>query len=147
MRRKAQVIGKDAFIQAATAAAQTKLSADIPLSCIDNYGDFAAPFGEVELRPEEINTSTSQVSVTLGIYVAGKRINSRTVNLRPDVTAARIAAGTPVKVVMKSSGVTVEVGGKARTGGFLGQTITVVTDTGSTLEGRVIGPDRVEVKI
>jgi hypothetical protein len=146
IRRKAQTIKQEEFIAAATKAAQEELGAEVPMTCSDQQGDFKAPFGTVELKTKGISTSGTNVSVVIGVHVEGKYVNSRTVNLKPD-SSGQIRAGTAIKISMKSAGLTVEVNGKARTGGIVGQTITVVTDTGSVLTGVVVAADRVEVKI
>jgi hypothetical protein len=145
LRRQAQTIKQDDFVAAAIKAAQQQIGAEIPMTSADQQGDFKAPFGQVELRPESVSTSGSNMTVTVGIFVDGKQINSRFVNLKVDASA-RVQSGASVKVVMKSAGISVEIPGKTRTGGMLGQTVTVVTETGSVLTGIVVGPDRVEVK-
>ncbi len=145
--RKSQVIRREDFSAAAIKAMNEKLGVELPLSCSDLSGDYKAPAGALDLKPESFNTATSTFTVTLGIYVDGKRINSRTVTLRPDSNAVKIEANAPIKVVMRTAGLSVEVNAKARSSAYLGQTITVITDTGSVLEGRVIGPDQVEVNV
>jgi hypothetical protein len=142
VRRKAQAIKQEDFVAAAIKAAGSGL----PLVCNDNFSDFQAPLGQVELKGEGVTTNGATMSVTIAVSVDGKRINSRIVNLHPDASA-QIRPGAVVKIVMKSSGVTVEVPGRARTGGMIGQPITVVTDTGSVLMGTVVGGDKVEVKL
>lgn len=147
VRRKAQEIKQEDFVAAATKAVQSQVGAAIGLVCPDRgVADFRAPIGQVELRPEAVVTSGLTTAVTIGVYVDGKRVNSRNVNLRPDASA-QVTAGALVKVLMRSSGITVEVSGRTRTGGMVGQTVTVVTDTGSVLTGIVIGAGKVEVKL
>jgi hypothetical protein len=147
IRRKAQLIQASDFISVATKAAQEKLGAELPLISADsNVSEFKAPLGAIELKAESVTTSGTTASVVVAVIVEGRRINSRTVSLKVDATA-QIKPGAVVRVVLRSAGVSVEVGGKARTGGVVGQKITVVTDTGSVLTGVVIGSDRIEVKL
>lgn len=147
VRRKAQLIKSDDFVSVAIRAAQQKLGAELPLTASEStQGDFRAPLGQVELKAESTTSSGTTMSVTVGVYVEGRRVNSRTVSLKVDASA-QVKAGATVKIVMKSAGVTVEVGGRARTGGMVGQKVTVLTDTGSVLTGVVIGADRIEVKL
>lgn len=146
VRRKGQAIKQDDFLVIAIKAAQTKIGADLPMATADQQGDFKAPLGQVELKADGITTSGINMAVTVGVYVDGKRINSRVITVRPDASA-QVLAGATVKIVMKSAGVSVEMPGKTRTGGMIGQTVTVVTETGSVLTGVVIGADKVEVKM
>lgn len=145
IRRKGQTISHDLFVEAAVKAAQGQIG-EIPFTCTDRDVEFKAPAGRFELKAESVTFSGSVASVTVAAVVEGVRVNSRTLSLKPE-GAAQIRAGAAVKLVMKSAGVTVELPGKTRTAGWVGQTITVVTDSGSVLTGTVIGPDRVEVKL
>jgi hypothetical protein len=146
IRRKVQLIQQADFVTTATSAAQEKLGVTIPMTCTDSSTEFKAPPGQVELKAETTTSSGTHFSVVVAVFVDGKRVNSRTINLQAD-TSAQIKPNTTIKILMKSSGVTVEVGGKARTGGMVGQTVTVVTDTGSVLTGVVTSAGTVEVKI
>lgn len=147
VRRKYQAIPADDFTAAAIKAAQEKIGAEIPMTCSDsNQTEFKAPLGAIELKVESVSNSGMTANVVVAVVVEGRRINSRTVSLKVDASA-QVKANAPVKVILKSAGVTVEVPGKTRSAGMVGQTITVVTDTGSVLSGIVIGPDRVEVKL
>ncbi len=148
IRRKAQAIKEADFVAAAVKAAQEKLGAEIPMQSNDQQPDFKAPLGAVELKAENVTISGSAISVIVGVYIDGstRHVNTRTVNLKVD-GSCELKAGAAVKIVMKSAGLTVELPGKVRTGGLIGQSVTVVTDTGTVLSGTVIGPDRVEVKM
>jgi hypothetical protein len=146
IRRKVQLIQHADFVAVATAAAQEKLGAPIEMTCTDSFTEFKAPPGPVELRAEGVMSSGTHFTVTVAVFADGKRLNSRTVNLQADAST-QIKPNAAIKILMKSSGVTVEVGGKARTGGMVGQTVTVVTDMGSVLTGIVTSASTVEVKI
>lgn len=147
LRRKSQVVTQDQFTAVAVKAAQQSLGFEVPLASTDNQPDFKAPTGQIELKSEGVASSGASLTVTVGVYVDGKRVNSRSVVLKAD-SKGQIKAGAAVKILMKSSGITVEVPGIARTGGMIGQTVTVVvTQTGSVLSGVVIGVDKVEVKL
>ncbi len=147
IRRKSQPIKQEDFVAAATKAAQAEIGAAIPMTTSDpSQGDFQAPLGQIELKPEDVKTSGMVITVRVAVYVNGGRVNSRSVNLKVD-SSAQIKAGAAIKILMKSSGVNVEIPGKARTGGMVGQSVTVVTDNGAVLTGTVLSADRVQVKI
>jgi|SRR5579862_9115 len=147
VRRKSQTIKQEDFVAVAIKAARASIGFEVPMTCLDQpQGDFRAPLGQFELRAEDVTTSGMQMTVIVGVFIEGRRVNSRNVMLKLDASA-QIKAGAIVKIVMKSSGVTVEVPGKTRTGGMVGQSVTVVTDTGSVLTGIVLSANTVEVKI
>ncbi|HWA82752.1 MAG TPA: flagella basal body P-ring formation protein FlgA, partial [Fimbriimonadaceae bacterium] len=147
LRQKFQPVTQDQFVAVAVKAAQESLGADIPLTCGQDAEDFRAPSGQLDLKSEGVNASGASLTVTVGVYVDGKRVNSRSIVLKADATA-QVKAGAAVKIYMKSGGVTVEVPGVTRSAGMIGQTVTVmVTQTGSVLSGVVIGVDKVEVKV
>lgn len=146
VRRRAQALKQADFVATAIKAAQLRIGADIQMTCDDPSIDFLAPEGKTELKAESVTTSGTHASVEVAVYVDGKKINSRIVSLKADASG-QIQAGSVVKIVMKSAGLSVEVPGKARTGAMVGQQITVTTDTGGILSGIVVGPGRVEVKI
>jgi hypothetical protein len=146
IRRKIQLIPHADFVLAATKAAQEKLGIGVEMTCTDAFTEFKAPPGAVELKAKDVMSSGTRFTVIVAVLVDGKHVNSRTVNLQADAST-QIKPNAAIKILMKSSGVTVEVGGKARTGGMVGQTVTVVTDTGSVLTGIVTSASTVEVKI
>jgi hypothetical protein len=146
VRRKAQEIPSQSFVDFAIKTARETIGGSVPLAGIDHQPPFKAPLGQVELKPEGVATTGNTVSVTVAVYVDSKRVNARVVSLKPD-GSAEVKPGMAVKVLMKSAGLTVEINGKARTGGVVGQTITVVTDTGSVVVGTIVSGGSVEVKM
>jgi hypothetical protein len=146
---KVQKITNQQFIDVAKKAVASQLGMDIPLNCSQNYPDFPAPNGQLSLEPGQVNKNQNGFSVLIAVNVEGKRFNSRIVNLTvdPSVAATAIKSGDAVKIVLKSAGATIEVSGKAKSGGYLGQQIAVISSTGSTHTGIVVGPGQVEVKL
>lgn len=144
--RKSQSISADKFVAAALDAAQKK-APGASFHCDQPGSDFPAPLGEVRLAVETCSVGRTSAAVTVGVLIDGKRINSRTVNLKMDGNAPGVAPGDAVKIILKAGGATVEITGKARSGGFVGQTIEVVADTGAKLTATVAGPGRVEVQM
>ena len=145
LQRKSQTISGDQILQAAIAAA-TQKAPGVTYKNDQPALDFLAPLGEVTLTAENFAINRTATVVTVAVLVDGKRINSRNVTLKPD-SSFGITAGQIVKITLRSAGAVIEVGGKARTGGLAGQTVTVVADTGAVLNATVTGPDRVEVKM
>ncbi|HTQ09204.1 MAG TPA: flagella basal body P-ring formation protein FlgA, partial [Fimbriimonadaceae bacterium] len=147
VRRKFQAVKQEDIVDAAIEAAQGKIGAAVPLELVgQGQGDFKAPPGKVSLNVRDVSENGAQITVTIDVLVDGKLVNGRSVELEVGASA-RVRAGQVVKVIMKTAGVTVQVSGKTQTGGMVGQTITVVTDTGGVLSGVVLDSETVEVKI
>lgn len=145
IRRKCQEIPDAQFVVAAQKACAAEANG-LPLVATGEQPPFKAPLGQVELRSEAVTHSGVNFVATIGVYVDGKRVNSRVISLKPDASA-QIKAGAQVKVLMRSAGLSVEIPARARSGGVVGQTITVVTDTGAVLTGIVLDANRVEVRL
>lgn len=145
IRRKCQEVPDAQFVAAAQKACADEAKG-LPLVATGEQPPFKAPLGQVELRSEAVTHSGVNYVATIGLYVDGKRVNSRVISLKPDASA-QIKPGAQVKVIMKSAGLSVEIPARARSGGVVGQAITVVTDTGAVLTGIVLDAGRVEVKL
>ncbi|MBI1755742.1 MAG: flagella basal body P-ring formation protein FlgA [Fimbriimonas ginsengisoli] len=145
--RAAQRIPESRFTDAAIEAARSRIGIAAPLSSDSQQGEFVCPAGAVALEVEALNQSGTSITATVAVRVDGKRYNARALSLHIDGGAVAIRPGQSVKVVIRSAGAVVEISGKARTGGVLGQSVTVVTASGTTHTGRVTGPDQVEVKL
>jgi hypothetical protein len=145
--RRCQRIAQDQFVQVARAAAKEKLGIELPTVCKDKAADFPAPMGTVELTAETCSKTTNGVTVVISIRVDGKRVNSRVVNLSVDTNAQGVKAGDTVKIQIQTGGATFEIGGKTRSAGWVGQTVTVVTDTGSVHTATVVSSSVVQVKL
>jgi hypothetical protein len=145
--RKCQRIAAERLIDVAKLAVKEKLGIDVPLTCRDRSGEFCAPVGQLEITAESCTRTSNGVTVIVAVRVDGKRVNSRVINLFIDSNAQGIKAGDAVKVLIHSGGATFEIAGKARSAGWIGQTITVVTNTGSSHSGTVISASTVEVKL
>jgi hypothetical protein len=145
--RRCQRIEHAKFIEVAKAAAKEKLGVEVPLTCKERVADFSAPQGDSELTAESTQKTTNGVTVVVAVRVDGKRINSRVVNLVVYPEAQGVKAGDTVKIVIRSGGATFELKGKTRSSAWVGQTVTVVTDTGAAQTGTVISSGVVEVKL
>jgi flagella basal body P-ring formation protein FlgA len=147
VERRARRIAHMEFVKVAATAAAREIGSDAPLKSGPTQQDFLVEDGEVELRAERVTRTTSAVSVTVAIFVNGNRVNSRVVTLSPEAEGEGVRGNTPVKILIRAGGAVVEVAGRARTSGWLGESVTVVTETGSTHIATVVGPGRVEVRL
>lgn len=145
--RKGQTITFADFVDTAKNAAKTTLGIDLPLTCNGSMTDFEAPLGDLQLVAENCIKTANAISVTVSVKVDGRRINSRTISLVPDTASAGVKAGATVKILARLKGATVEMTGRAQQSGWVGQTITVVTETGATQSATVTGANTVEVKL
>jgi hypothetical protein len=104
--------------------------------------------GELSLEAGKPSKTNSGFSVLVSVSVNGKRVNSRQIQLEIEGgSSISVAAGAPVKIYLRSSGATIEISGRARTAGFVGQQITVTSSTGSVHQATVLSATEVEVKL
>ncbi len=145
--RKAQTIGSDAMVEAATKAAKEKLGIDVPLKLDSSINDVVAPTGTADISVRDIQKGQNGVTAVVWISVDGKSISSRYLTLVPAEGGIGVKSGEVVKIRLMSHGAIVEVQGKAKTAGWVGSTVTVISDTGTTHTGVVKGDGSVEVKL
>lgn len=146
---KVQRIDIAQFVETAKQAVASLIGPQTELKNNQNFPDFVAPMGEVQMEAGRPSKSQNGYSVLVSVFVAGKKINSRVINLQVDAASASavIKTGDTVRIYLKNAGASIEVTGRARTSGFAGQQITVVSSTGSVHQGTVISGSEVEVKL
>jgi hypothetical protein len=148
IRRKTQIVTHEQFLQAALDA----LSGDkTAWQCQTDGPDFLAPTGALQLKAENVNMSGSVATVTLAVFVNGKRVNSRTLRLTGNFSAG-VKAGSAVKVRFVSGGAVGEISGRAKTSGVIGQCVDVMVSFDPSKpptqhSGTVVAPGVVEVKL
>jgi hypothetical protein len=152
IRRAGQIVTPDQFLAAARSAVEAKLGLKADLDCPDKQAELRVPNGAVELVAESVTTADGAVTVTLGVKVDGRRIVGRTVRLVGPALAYAVQAGATVNVRFVSNGVAIEMTGRARQSGVVGQTIeiTVQPGTGSvptTHQGTIQASGLVEVRL
>jgi len=151
VRRPSQRITADDFVEAAIAYAKKQVPGSATFEGHANGPDYIAPVGKTELRGESFSLNNGSAEVTVGIYVDGKRRNSRTVILDARGTDGealqKIASGTRVKIVVRSGGASIAVFGKTKSAAFVGQTVEAVSDNRTTHVGVLVDSSTVEVKI
>ncbi len=99
------------------------------------------------LVAEAVTQSGRQVSVRLAVMVDGVRVNVRTVTLKSDAPPVTVRPGQKVTVRMRRGTLVVEVSATVRAVNAASGEVTVLTETGATLTGRVSADGHIEVKI
>jgi hypothetical protein len=151
LARKATHIAQQQFVDCAIAFAKTQVEAGIDFACKDHNPDFLAPVGQAELKVEQYSPTLNGASVTVAVYVDGKRQNARSVRVEMTGVAGgpliRVPAMTRVKIIVRCNGAVVETTGRTVRPGIVGQTVDVETDDRSKHTGTLTGPSKVEVKL
>lgn len=150
--RGGQHITQDQFVRAATSHAESILGNPGAWSSSETAPGLIVPNGTLELKVENFRVVGEGATAIVAVLVDGRRINSRTISLacaQPLIEGVK--AGAMIKVRFTVSGITAEVEGRAKTAGYVGQTVEVqVSPAGgapTTHAGVVIAPGKVEVKL
>lgn len=144
--RKGQQITAEQIMAEGKRAVAEKLG-NIELDGTTESRPITVPLGELQVYGEAVNNAGNRVGVTVVVKVDGNRITSRTLMLTIARSNVGIKSGEMVKIAMVSGGVTVQLQGRAKSSGYVGQTIQVVTESGATLAGRITGANEVEVTL
>ncbi len=145
---KVQKIELELFVQAAKQAAEPLVGPQVTMQNSQSFPDFLAPLGNVQFTTGKPSKNQRGFTVLVTVVVDGKRVNSRNIQLDVDASStASIKSGDAVRIFLKSAGATIELIGRARSGGYVGQSITVVSSTGSVHQGTVLSTSEVEVKL
>lgn len=144
--RKGQEVTHQQFVDAAISGAKIK-GYPGTLECSIPGPDVTVPLGELQLVCESVSGPNTDLNATVGIYVEGKRYNSRTVKLHSTFTTPQLKVGTIVTVRVRSRAVFVDSKGKVvKFDPATGQATVTITDTGAQLTGTVTAEGIVEVK-
>lgn len=146
VRRASQLVEADQFREIAIAEVRKTLGAEIPLEAEVPKSEFRTPTGELKLQVESCVQNNANFSVIVVAYVDGKRFNSRVIKVQPEASAM-VKAGQEVTITLRSGGAAVELSGKTRAAAFVGQSVTVTTKEGKTLNGILLSSGRVEVRL
>jgi hypothetical protein len=144
---KGQKVENEAFVQKALEAMRAMNGSAIEYAPESQAPAMTLPTGTVVLKSEGVGGAANRVVVTVGVYVDGRRYNSRTITLVPGAGTVQIKAGAMVKVIYRSNDVAITLTGRARRSGMTGETIEVQTDSGATVIGVVVDAGTVEVKL
>lgn len=145
--RKAQMISGKTLIEKATqeSIAQLKISGNY--TCNQRVDDLAVPTGDYTLTVDHINKSGATITATVTATQQGKTVGQRTIVLKASADTLAVKAGDTIRIIVKTGSAAIEVKGRSREAGTVGDTITVVTDTGSVHKGIVTATGVVEVTI
>lgn len=146
VKRFGQQVTAEQFLRAAVTAAEAQMGPG-PWSAAQNPQEMAAPGGALTLVAEAVTQSGRQVSVRLAVMVDGVRVNVRTVTLKSDAPPVTVRPGQKVTVRMRRGTLVVEVSATVRAVNAASGEVTVLTETGATLTGRVSADGHIEVKI
>lgn len=151
--RKGQTIPHSQFVEIAATALATSPEITAKYESRQNQPDYVAPLGELKLVVEKVSGVNAQTaSVQIGIFVGGKRINSRTVKFDAQEPDYQVKTGQTIKVIFKAGGTAVEATGIAKGSAPLGGTLQVEVAAGTNKTktihtGTVTAPGVVEVKL
>lgn len=147
VKREGTHITQEEFVQVAQQAVVDQLGIKSEMNSPIPAPEMVVPPGEIKLVAESATGSGGKASVVIGVYVDSRRFNSRTVALVCAVTTSVVRAGTTVKVLLVSSGATVQTTGKTKSMVSQGQKVEVVTGAGVVLTGTLLPNGAVEVKL
>jgi hypothetical protein len=150
--RKGQNIANTQFVKAVLDAVKGTSGVAVQYDSKETQPDYIAPVGRINLVVETLSGINSPtVTSVVGIYVEGKRINSRTVRLQAVSNPQAVKSGQPVKVLMRAGGAVVEVSGVSRGTGPVGAEVAVEVridaNTRSTHTGKIVAEGKVEVTL
>ncbi|MBI1331578.1 MAG: hypothetical protein GC165_01720 [Armatimonadetes bacterium] len=146
VERKSQKVEPTAISDAVAKAIKVKFGFETQLQEKNRLTTLSVPDGEVTISVSQLNLNNTEISGMVDVLVDGK--SAGTVRIGYDLPAlSMVKRGDVVRLRLISNFATVEVNAKATTNGYLGQSITVETDNGTTHTGTLIGSGIVEVKL
>lgn len=145
--RKAQAIVEADLLDAAAKEAKRRLKFAGELVLARALGDVLIPTGDYKISAGNPTQTAETVSVPLSVTINGKEVLSRIATLKPGDGSVQVRPYEAVKIRLIRNGAVVEVSGKSRSSGWLGQTIAVQSDTGATFSGTIAEAGVVEVRL
>ena len=144
--RKSQSVSIESINQTVSDAFKKKFGIDVDLELRTRQFAVPAPIGEASVEASNLQIRDNQLAVTVDIIVNKKL--STTLNLMYGTgNIPQVKLGDEVKLKMISSAATVVVKGKAQGTAYLGQKVTVKTDTGALQTGILLANNTVEVRL
>ncbi len=145
--RPTQTVTCDQLTEAAIAAIKERYDVGVDLKIDSKVPDMKIPRGDLFLSAQVGSKTDRSITVYVSAEVGGKRVGSRSLTLVPSDEAIGVKVGDQVTIRVCSNGATVEVPGKVKSAGWVGQSVSVHSDTGIDLTGKVISSNVVEVRI
>lgn len=149
--RKSQTIDPSALVKAATDAVVSKFGGSIPLVMAQKIAPFPAPEGEVTYEASGPEAIGEGYYVAVTVKVAGNSIGIKSLTLVPSKDAPRAKVNDPVTVILLTGNAAVEVPGKIKTAGYVGQRVEVIVEKvgahDTTHIGTLVAPNKVEVQL
>src|SRR5207237_65411 len=128
-------------------AVKDQLGLNLPLRLSNDQTEILAPIGRLDLQPNTAIKTASGITLMIDVRVDDKHWTSRTLQLAPIHIGGGVKIGQIVKITVRLNGASLQCTGRAKSAGWIGETISVLTDTGAIQTGIVTGPDTVEVKL
>lgn len=146
VERKGQKVQPDDIAAAVNEAFKKKFGIDAQLEPKTKIDSLLVAPGKVSIEVANPQLNPTDISITVDIMVEGKLANS--LHLRYDISQLpQVKKGESVRLRIQSNLARIEVNAKTKGAAFLGQTVTVETDSGTTHTGKLIGPGLVEVTL
>ena len=144
--RKCQKIEPSAINDAVSQAFKAKFSFETQLQDKNHLFAFFVKPGALAMQVGQLSLNGTQLTGVVEVTVDNQLTNTvRVVYEMP--TVSMVKRGDVVRLRLTSNAAMVEVSAKATSNGYLGQSITVQTDNGTTHTGTLVGPNTVVVKL
>lgn len=144
--RKSQTVTIESINQTVSDAFKKKFGIDVDLELRTRQFAVPVPIGEASVEASNLQIRDNQLSVTVDVSVNKKL--STTLNLMYGTgNIPQVKLGDEVKLKMISASATVVVKGRAQGTAYLGQKVSVKTDTGALQTGILLANNTVEVRL
>lgn len=145
VRRESQLIPIERFHEAAMAHLRKRFGSAAEIAPLVREGESWVRPGPLRFEVEATELTASQARLTIAVYVKDERTVSRQLTYRLTGSVG-VRIGQMVKIAMKLNGIVVEMNGRVKRPGLIGETIEVETPTGAVISGTLVASDRVEVQ-
>ena len=145
--RPYQTVTEDQLTEAAMIAIREKYDVGQDLKPDSKIQEWKLPKGDLVLSTTLYSKTDRSISAVIVADVDGRRAGTQNITLVPAEEQQGVKVGDQVTIRIRSAGAIVEVTGKAKTAGWVGQRVTVLADTGSTHTAKVISSSLVEVQL
>lgn len=144
--RKGQTIEPETFDKAVAEAFKNQFGVETELTQKVKQNAVPIPVGEYVLNIKNLNVREGEVSATAEAKIGNKLVASISlVYNAPGL--AQVKKGDKIRLRMIAASAKIEVTAKVESNALLGQSVKVSTDTGAILNGTLVGPGLVEVKL